>query len=47
MTHVATTQEDALVVTAEIDGFKMKRIYVDGGSLVDIVFLNALETIGR
>lgn len=45
MTHVKTPRDNALVITTEVEGFKMKRILVDGGSLTNIMFLETFEKL--
>ena len=39
-------REDVLKVTCDVGNYVVKRILVDYGSLVDVIFLDTLEAIG-
>lgn len=47
MTHVVTPYDDAPLITPMIDSFNVKRIFVNGGTSMNILFLDAFETIKR
>lgn len=47
MTHVTTPHDDALVITSEVNGFQMRMVSVDGGSLTNIMFLKEFEKLGK
>lgn len=47
MEHVTSPHYDALVITADINGFDMKRRIVDFTSSRDVLFLNALIGMGK
>jgi hypothetical protein len=38
--------QDPLVISAEVAGFEVRRILVDGGSSADIIFANAYAKMG-
>lgn len=45
--HITCPHEDALVITAEIDGYDVKRVLIDSGSSTDVLFLEALRKMGK
>lgn len=47
MGHVTCPHEDALVITAEIDDYDVKKIFTDSGSSTDVPFLNDLRNMGK
>lgn len=47
MDHIRTSPYDALVVTADIDGFYRKNIMVDTGKSNNFSFLYVFENIGH
>jgi hypothetical protein len=44
--RITMPHDDALVITAEINGCKVKRVLVDGGSSADILFLQCFKELG-
>lgn len=47
MEYVTCPHEDAFVITAEIDKYKLKRVLIDVGKLTDILFLETLKKMGK
>lgn len=47
MEHVTCPREDALVITAKIDSYDVKRVLKDSGNSTDILILEALKKIKR
>ena len=43
LSQITSPHDDALVITAEIDGITVERILVDGGSSSDIMYLQCFE----
>lgn len=41
LSHVASSHEDALVITEEVNAYDVKRIHIDLGSSTDVLFLEA------
>ena len=46
LSHLITPHDDALVITARINGDRVERILVDGGSATDIMYLACFEALG-
>lgn len=47
MAQVTCPYEDTLAITAEIDGYDVRRVLVDSGISTDILFLDALMKMGH
>lgn len=47
MEHVTCSHEDALGITAEIDGYDVKRVLINLGSSTHVLFLDAVKNMGR
>lgn len=47
MEHATCIYKDALVITTEIDEYDVKRVLIDSGSSIDVLFLEALKKMGR
>lgn len=47
MDYNTSTHDDALFITVEINDFDMKISFVDFGSSTDVLFLDALLTMGK
>lgn len=45
MEHLTCSHDDVLVITAEIDGYDVKRILIDLGSSIHILFLDIRKSI--
>ncbi|CAA0819849.1 Unknown protein, partial [Striga hermonthica] len=44
---VVVPHNDALVITAEVEGFDVKRVFIDTGSSVDVMFYDCFVQINR
>lgn len=47
MEHITCPYDDALVITAETEGYDVKRVLIYSGTSIDVHFLNALKNIGK
>lgn len=47
MKHVTCLHDDALVIIIEINGYDVKRVLINSGSSTDVLFLDALNNIGK
>lgn len=47
MKHATFPHEYALVITVEINWYDMKRVMIYSGSSTDVLFLDALKTMGK
>lgn len=47
MEHVTFSHDDALVITAVIDGYDMGKVFIDSNNSTDVLFLDALKNMGK
>lgn len=47
MEHVTCPRDDAFTITTVINGYDLKRVLIDSGISMDVLFLNSLENMGK
>lgn len=47
MAHVKTPHDDVVVIMVDVEVFDMRKMFVDRGTLMDIMILEAFEKLGR
>lgn len=47
LSHVTHPHEDELVMTVEINGYHVKRVIIDSGTSMDVLFLDTFKNMGK